>query len=502
LLGRTVRLDGAADDRRAIRGVENVVRASAGHAGTVGALVVSGVVLPRVMGTDGYGRYAGLLALLAILQALSALGLPQVQLRYLSPVARARGSEDALSLGSSIWTVRVGLSAVAGLLAVAWLWKTKGELLAPTLIPLVGLVCFLRAVQETHRSFFLSLGRVGTHAALRFLEVLLTVPLVASGYWMWHLAGAFNALVVLYGTLALATAIALRRLLPVSFRRFRWRALEPHCLYGLASFVASVLAVVQAQYGILAVAHRVSAVEAGILAVALQLFVLPRGVFLSGRLSLVPLLAEIDAAGDLTRLRRWAETIVRYSVAVLSASCLLWRGLGDCLVELLWGKEFRSVHETAGLLLLGLVFYCAGAVPSALLAVRERAVWAAVLALAYTTILLGGLEVVIGSGGGRLLTRISLVYVGSSLVFSIGAFLLLGAAAHLWIPVRRVLFLALPCVLSFPSVPWPAAIEARLGVLALVLGLYLAASIRFRLLPWTELHFAVTVLRGRHPKPI
>lgn len=476
--------------------LRNLLEAATGQAGAVALLVASGIVLPRLTGVADYGRYTGLVAVVHVLLPLTALGLAQVQLRYLSPLTREPAAEAALTLGSTIWGTRLLLSLLVALASVVWLSNVARTLTVAGAVPVLSLLCFLRAAQEAQRNMFLSVRRVGTSSALRFLEALLSLPLVILGYQLDGLLGAFAALLLVHATLFLASSILLRRALPLSLRHFRWSVLRPYWGYSVGAFLASYPMIVQGQYGIFAVAHRVSPIDAGILAVALQLFVVPRGLFLAAQTAVVPLLAELDSAGDLERLRVWGETLMRYTVAALVLACLCWRAIGEALVAWVWGPAFGLVHDVGAVLLLSLLFYCAGAIASGLLAVRERAAWAAVSVGGFTVVLVAGLEAAIAADGPKLLS-VGVVYAGASLVFLISSVLLLRAVGGLQLPMLRVALLALPSALALPWVPWPESLPLRAALLAFLMTCYALMSVGFRWLPWSELGSLREILRNR-----
>ena len=83
------------------RAAQNVLKMMTGHLATVAVLTVSGILIPRVLGVESYGKYSAVLAVVAILQAVSTLGLPQVGVRFLSPLWPA-DQPQALALGSTI----------------------------------------------------------------------------------------------------------------------------------------------------------------------------------------------------------------------------------------------------------------------------------------------------------------------------------------------------------------------------------------------------------------
>ena len=110
---------------------------------------------------------------------------------------------------------------------------------------------------------------------------------------------------------------------PLRPSRF-FAALRPHLPYSLAAFVGTLAEMVQFHFSVYAVAVWATAREAGYLALPLQVFVMLR-LFIAGRSSLLPVMAELDAGGESEGCAggaRWSATASRRRAS--------WASRGRC----------------------------------------------------------------------------------------------------------------------------------------------------------------------------
>ena len=149
------------DSRQLSRAVANLSRMTLGRAVTQVVLVISAVVIPRTLGTEAFGRYAALVAVVVILEAVASGGFHMAEIRFLAPLWHQRRVEEAVALGSSIWTVRLVLSVVGGAVAAVWVAASPALGAGRALVAVVALAVVARSGLEATRQLFLSLDRVG-----------------------------------------------------------------------------------------------------------------------------------------------------------------------------------------------------------------------------------------------------------------------------------------------------------------------------------------------------
>jgi O-antigen/teichoic acid export membrane protein len=207
----------------------------------VGILVnaASAALLFRHLGRVETGRYVLALSLVAIVGALSDLGLTAVGVRAIS----ARATADRWLVARDLLGLRILLTVVGGSAVVAVAaWGYPGMLAAGVALASVGLL-----LQATQDNFVLSLTvalRLGRVAALDFTRQLLTALAIV----LLVLAGAglvpFLAVSIPVGLIVLALTVRLvrgTRELSPTFNWQRWRPLLTAVLPYSAAVAASAL---------------------------------------------------------------------------------------------------------------------------------------------------------------------------------------------------------------------------------------------------------------------
>ncbi|HEV3319590.1 MAG TPA: oligosaccharide flippase family protein [Solirubrobacteraceae bacterium] len=207
----------------------------------VGALfsVISAALLTRHLGVVQFGQYVTALSLVAIVGALSDLGLTAVGVRELSmrpPAERWPLARDLLGL-----RIALTLTGSAAIVAIAWVAYS------PTLAAGVTLACVGLLLQATQDNFALPLLvglRLGSVSALelsrQLLTTLFTVLLVFAGATLVPFLGVS----IPVGAIVLgATAMLVRgtRTLTPTFSFSRWRRfVRPMLPYSAAVAASSI----------------------------------------------------------------------------------------------------------------------------------------------------------------------------------------------------------------------------------------------------------------------
>jgi O-antigen/teichoic acid export membrane protein len=195
-----------------------------------GALVsaVSAALLFRHLGVVDTGRYVTAMSLVAIVAALSDLGLTAVGVREIA----TRPAHERWSLARDLLGLRITLTVLGGVTMVAIAWVAYSSTLAAG-VALASLGLLLQASQDNLAMPLIVGLRLGWVSALDFgrqlLTTLATLALVAAGARLLPFLGTSIpiGMVVLAATAALVRGT--RSLMP-SFSLRRWR-----------SFVAAML---------------------------------------------------------------------------------------------------------------------------------------------------------------------------------------------------------------------------------------------------------------------
>lgn len=481
---------------QAQRGAHNLLVMGTGRLATQVVLVMSAFLIPRMLGADGYGAFAALMALISIVQTGCAFGFPTVEVRFLAPLWRLNNRNEAEVLASSIWSMRLGLAVLGSLLVVVWIQSSPGLDIPPALGALLAGFALLRFSLEATKSLLLPLGRVGSLAALDFWRAALTLPCILFLYPGFGLFGTFAGLTVLHGILLVVARVRLRGLGPIRARRFRITSLQPHLAYAATSFGSALAGMMQVQFAVFALANWVTRTEAGYLGIAVQLYGLLQVLFISARRSIMPQLSELQNLGQNDRLAYWGGLMMRYSAWLLTTLAVAWALLGEFVVRWFLTDAFAPVYPCAIWILVASTLFCCGASCNGLLFIRDLprvgASNTAAFAAATGVGLLWGVS---GDAAGAAL-RIAGVYAFASAFFFAIAYLSLGWKGRLWLPLGRTLVLLTPLGLT-----WPASALDLEPMLALTAALvfsvvYFGLAVALRVLPLDEVREILSNFRG------
>jgi O-antigen/teichoic acid export membrane protein len=265
----------------------------------VGALssVVSASLLTRHLGVVRFGEYVTALSLVALVGALSDLGLTAVGVRELSMRAPAERSSLARDLlGLRITLTLAGSVAIVAIARFAY---------SPTLAVGVALACVGLLLQATQDNFALPLLiglRLGTVAALELSRQLLTTAFTIALVFAGAALIPFLGVSIPVGLIALvATAMLVRntRALTPTFSLARWRRfVRPMLPYSAAIAASSIYL----RVSIILVSVLGTAVELGYFSLSFRIVevLTPVPALLAG--SALPIFAHTVGSDDHGRL--------------------------------------------------------------------------------------------------------------------------------------------------------------------------------------------------------
>jgi len=324
--------------------------------------LLSNVILARGMGTDGFGVYSFIMAIIGLLGIPTLLGFPGFLVRE---VARYRVNRE--------WALLRGLLArshqvvfLAGLImsfgAAVVILRLNGEHQAAFLLALpvlmvnaltavgaAGLRAFRRVVlgqlpQLLIRPtfFVIVVGGLWWSGFALDVTIVVGVQLVATAM------GSLATLVFLAGTLSPDIKAAPRR-----YHTDAWvKGAVPFFFLGGVGFVANQIDIIMLG------ALRESA-DVGIYKVAVQGAQLVVFVLMSVNLTLGPLISELFQAGDMERLRRVAIMGARVALLGSAPAALIFLLWGKPLVEFVFGAEYGGGSWPLAVLCVGQVISAA-----------------------------------------------------------------------------------------------------------------------------------------------
>jgi O-antigen/teichoic acid export membrane protein len=327
---------------------------------TVGLSFLTLIVLSRLLGPEGYGQYAYVMATVAILTPLLAAGMPSIVVREIA-ACRSRGDYArmegiAVFAGTVALVLFLGLSLVfflLDMLAAAWSTPAPAHLLLTlALLLLATLAGLLSAIQQGLKRI------VAAQVPSAIVQPLATVILLLLAWSIWRgPIGVEAALLfaVLAGALALAVAAALTRRAWRQARLPRPRGwhfdVRGWTAAGLSLALLGVLSALYAQVDIILVRWLAGPEATGIFHIATRNAYLLTLLLTSLLAPLGPLIAELHVKGDRAALQRVVRRSVRVVFLLTLPVAFVMIVAGGFYLEL-FGAGFAAGHTALAILAL------------------------------------------------------------------------------------------------------------------------------------------------------
>lgn len=484
-------------DPQVSRALANLSRMTVGRAVNQVVLVITAVVLPRLFGTEEFGRYAALLAIVVILEAVASGGFHMAEIRFLAPVWHEGRTDEAVALGSSIWTVRLVLSIAAGGVALVWVATSPALGTGALLIGALALVVVSRSALEATRQLFLSLDRVGHMVGFETARTVAILVCAAAAFEVGGLTGVFVVLAVVMSVLAGLAARRLRSIAPFSVFRFRWCVVRPVVRFSAVTMVGVVAWIVQAHLPVYLVARQASLADAAVVGITVQVYVMAQALLIAPWSAVHPILAEIDSSGDRNRLREWGGVMVRWGTALSVAAALCWAFVGDVVLAVL-PDGFAVVHQSGTIVLVAVALLGAAVSLNTILYVGGRSAAGSAATVVFGLVTVVGTLIVLGVVDGAMAPAIAWVYLAASAVYFGWTYAALVVVRGMWMPLRRTMLLLAPAAVTWPVVGWGAPVGVRALCLVGTLVVYGLVAMGSGLLPRREVGRILERVRGGH----
>lgn len=491
------------------RGARGATVALGGQVANSVVLVSAAVVLPRLLGAVAYGSLAAILAVITVLLVLSNLGLPLAEARFLAPLAAASpgagpaGPETELArLASSLWSLRLLASALAGCVVVVWLAASE-PVSSVWLAVAAGLFAAWRYAAQATRSLLLALDRVRAFVTLEVLQSVSFLIAFTAGYLEGGLTVAFLAVAVGELGLFYLARGRVRTRTALAVFRFDRESLAPHVTYGSWAFVGSLATAVRTFLPVWLVAEWGGPRQAAYFGLAVQAFGLLLTILVSVHQTLLPILSELEVRGETQRVWQWVGWLMRVSAAALTTLALGWSLIGRDLLTHLLGREFAPAFEPIAWILAAAILTAGAMVANGFLFVRRQARVAALHLVAVAVFALSALALALGGTAGRAAPRAAIVYLLTGALYLLLVNTSVRWIEGRWLPIGRFAALAAPAALAWPASAWQAPPAHRLAGAALLIAGYWAGALASRLIRPSELRHLARMLSpsavGGHP---
>lgn len=325
---------------------------------SVGLTFAVAVLLARLLGADGYGRYAFVYSMMTLLALPVQMGLPALVVRE---TAKAAITQDwPLMRGLWLWSHRCALAISAVVLAgvLAWFTLLDGGGAGRKLILIGVLLIPLIALGNIRSAALRGLGHVLLGQLPEFvLRPLFLVMLVAA---MAGLAGRAPSPEIAMGlhvasaaaAFAFGTAILLRAA-PGGVRagghRFEARAWAASAVpLGLISG----LHILNSNLDVVMLGTLKPAAEVGVYKIAVSAAGLVSLGLFSINILIMPRIATAHATGERAELQRLVTASARLALAFALPAALVLIVTGVWLLEAAFGAEYRAGYPALAVLAL------------------------------------------------------------------------------------------------------------------------------------------------------
>ncbi len=304
-------------------------------------------VIPGVMGSATYGRFALFMPVYLLADMLTDIGVLQVFGRFVPGPATPETERRRVGLLHGFLATGVALTAVVCLLAIAYVQRFPSDSFPSEWLLPFCLLLIVTRIEGVLFSFLYGLNSIARYSAREALRSLLLFLGVTVFFLLFGLPGALWSLVVKEAVLALIAMRWTRRYLFQPFRP-RWSEWKPYVRFGLGFYVPFLLFGLLQRSGALFIS-RISGLpeQVGFFDVANQFFLMGVGFLGVILITLLPSMSAFREAGDDETIHRWHGAVMPWfgAAVVLAFQALVW--LGEPTLALFLGTEFLPVRNLA-----------------------------------------------------------------------------------------------------------------------------------------------------------
>jgi len=432
------------------RGVRSVVKMIIGRGAVMFVALVSGFLVPRLMGPHDYGLLSAVIALMVFTQQISGLGLSSVGFRYLGSLWFGGKKAEAEQLTSSLWSGMVLAAALSSCCVFFWLLFEDNFDFDLLFCLMLGVMCFTRNTFMQSKTLLIPLGKIGTLAVFDLVVGLARLTLTVSVYLFLGVRFVFVALAILAVMSFGASVRILRWHVHLAPDPHLARSLSPYLRYSLLTYLGSGVNAVQTSLPVYVIAAAADIKEAAFLAIAVQAMNILRGLVGSIVSAMIPILAQFDLENAVSRFHYWGGFMLRSCVLLVSMCLAVWILMGRHVVSIVLTDQFAEVYQLTCLAIGFLVIVTFGRCHNRLVNIKGFAGLALGVNMVHLgATLIGFLWVLYGSHSLSISHAILWVNIFAALVYSIAARIMLVRITGPGFPLGSAILICLPAPLPF-----------------------------------------------------
>ena len=325
--------------------------------------LVSGVVLGRSLGAEGYGVYSYALAVMSLLSVLAHAGIPSLLLRDISVGAAEQQwsnvREDIYRGVVTVGALAVLISCVGFVVLNSFGNQLAGQMRATfswvlILLPLVALITVAGHVLR-------GLNEVLIGQAVEYLgRSLVFLLLIAVSFYFLEVFQSPKVAIIAQVIAATVTLLLggwkLKKIMATWVHVPRTQRERPWIVGMLPFTLISIAAVINSQVDILMLGWFRSVQDVGIYRVAIQGSTLVAFSLQIANMIVAPRIAALYAAGEIARLQRLVTRSAQVVLIVAFPVALVFVLIGGSLAAWIFGDEFISTRVPLAILAIGYLF--------------------------------------------------------------------------------------------------------------------------------------------------
>lgn len=319
-------------------------------------LVLYAVLIPRLMGPEGYGKYAVLFSLLAISASLTELGLTEICGRFI-PELEARGGKPAVQrFASNVLGLKILVELGFALLLLPVLHFAYGDLFSPIEILLILAVLIVVNLGTVPYSLLFGLNELGKYALDDPLRRALSLVFTVALYSLFGFVGAVLALLVVGIIITALYFFWTRDIFGAQGLRFELSSVKPYLGFGLVFYAAWALMALWQRAGNPLIEGLTGDPRAvAMFDMANQLFLITVTFTFFVMSSLIPIFTKLLLEGKEGKLIAWSKLIAKYTGILCAVVFLSFALAGRELISVVIGAEYEAIYPN-GVVLLGGAF--------------------------------------------------------------------------------------------------------------------------------------------------
>ena len=317
------------------------------------------LLVPRLMGPVGFGKYALLTSVAMWFGMLSGLGAVSLMTRVVPQLSAAGDTAGLRKLVTSLLALRGSTGLLAGLSYFAIVAVLAGEI-DRVAVTLIAAAVFCRAIGNSCFSLFLGLNRAARWGLGDLARHLLTLAGVLVGFPIAGLRGACAGILAANVVVLVAGLIGARPYLRWSALDLRREYLAPYLKVG-TSFAAGNLLLALAQRSGETIVRMASHdyTQVGFFGAAYNAYLNGAYVLWHSAIAFAPLLVGLQHRDDTAGVSEWLGRLLKWMTVGAALVALATALVGDDVVPRLLGPAYAPVAASLWPLSLSLFMMAA-----------------------------------------------------------------------------------------------------------------------------------------------